>query len=131
MNPRHEERLLKALLADDALEQVREASLAGALAEIRRRRRRRTAISTVAGSLALALLVILISGQTGMTIFSRRGPVAETTRHPPAAKVKVIDDEQLFALFPEQAVALLGSPGGQRFLVLTDRSSPGAEAKKH
>jgi hypothetical protein len=37
---------------------------------------------------------------------------------PDAAKVKIITDEELFALFPNRALALIGSPGHQQLVFL-------------
>jgi hypothetical protein len=61
----------------------------------------------------------------GMVLVLRRG----SSPAPPAtgpvvalqtdtAKVKIITDEELFALFPNRAMALIGSPGHQQLVFL-------------
>jgi hypothetical protein len=93
------------------------------LALIRRRRRVAQALQLSALVLVSALAVttrllrqpkqsIVASNQTN-TI------VAPSKDQPePEPSVKTISDEELFALFPDRAVALIGAPGHQEFVVL-------------
>jgi hypothetical protein len=49
----------------------------------------------------------------------RTGEVAAVTAPEPG--VKIINDEELFALFPGRAVALIGKPGHRQFVLLDSR----------
>jgi len=116
-----ENSLLKEILKDEKLAEVRRASLDASLALIRRRRRTRHALQFG----ALALFATL-----GAEVFLRQPPrpsivasnqtneVAVPPKAQPEPPVKAITDEELFALFPDRAVALIGKPGQQEFVVL-------------
>jgi peptidoglycan/LPS O-acetylase OafA/YrhL len=117
---RHEQdRLLREILDDGDAANLRAASLARGLAFLQRRQRRRRlaqagAVSLLLGLLILGLLVHPASGP------SPAPPVVRVAMAPPpdAAKVKIITDEELFALFPNRALALIGSPGHQQLVFL-------------
>ena len=103
-------RLLGELFADENVERLRAASLAGALNVLRARRRRRAFVSGAAASLGLAVAVL---------VSTRHRPPEEVIVAPTEPKrnaVKIISDEQLLALFPDRSVALIGRPGEQRLL---------------
>jgi hypothetical protein len=46
--------------------------------------------------------------------------VASATPPTETNKVKIITDEELFALFPNRAVALIGAPGHQQLIFLNN-----------
>ena len=113
-----QDRLLDEVFTDENVEQLRAASLAGALTALRSRRRRRAYVSGAAASLALAVAVF---------VAIRHRTPEEAIVTPPAPKtnaVKIISDEQLLALFPDRSVALIGRPGEQRLVFLA-----GSEAR--
>ncbi|HVS52075.1 MAG TPA: hypothetical protein VHD62_06935 [Opitutaceae bacterium] len=114
-----QDRLLREILADEALERVRTATLAAGVAMLRRRRRRRVIAATAVASAAFALLFA--------TVMQRRlaPPAAQSTAVPTAAtpRVKWIDDDRLLALFSERGVALIGRPGEQRLVLLDSAPS--------
>ena len=113
-----QDRLLGEVLADENVERLRAASLAGALNALRSRRRRRAYVSGAAASFALAVVVF---------VSIRHRTPEETIVPPPEPKtnaVKIISDEQLLALFPDRSVALIGRPGEQRLVFLA-----GSEAR--
>jgi len=66
------------------------------------------------GLLILGLVLHLASGP------SVAPPALRVAAAPPAdtSKVKIITDEELFALFPNRAMALIGSPGHQQLVFL-------------
>jgi hypothetical protein len=132
-----QDKLLRETLTGEELSDFRKASLAGGLASVRRRRRYRRAAQ------ATAVLVLTLLVSLGIVHEHRnRAPVREvasikrTSATPApspapsteAAKVKTISDEELFALFPGRAMALVGKPGEQQFVFL-DGGAPRAMAQ--
>jgi hypothetical protein len=107
------ERLLREVVASDEIERLRATSLESMLGVARRRRRRRTWASGAAASLAVVMTIL------GLTHREARSPATVVA---PAAtlepSVKIINDDQLLALFPDRALALVGRPGDQRLLFL-------------
>jgi hypothetical protein len=114
-----ENRLLQELLSDDELNTLRHASLTRGLNALhqRRRRRRQLQVATV----LVPLLVLL-----GLLYFRPAPPPAAfASGSVPAPKVETekvqyITKEQLFALFPDRPIALIGPPGQQRFMLLDE-----------
>ncbi|HSU56854.1 MAG TPA: hypothetical protein VLT36_22535 [Candidatus Dormibacteraeota bacterium] len=122
MNKNETDRLLDALLAGDELDVFRRASLEESLAlvrgrNVRRQRIRRAALVAVL-FLALAILLKdLVPGKpTGSTRLVKR-PVSKE-------EVEIISDEQLFALFPNRPLALVGKPGQQQLVFLDELNPP-------
>ena len=127
MKPPEQSNLLKEILAGDELADFRQASLEQGLNALRRQQQRRRIVRIGTG-LMLPLVLTL-------AILSRRGPET-SNRHiastyptaaiptPPAdgRDAKFITDEELFALFPNRPMALIGKSGQQQ-LVFLDRSS--------
>jgi hypothetical protein len=132
-----QDKLLHETLTGEEVSDFRKASLAGGLAAVRRRRRFRRATQAAALA-ALTLLVALgITHQRKQEKLSREvaslKPNSATPPVSPApsdetAKVKIISDEELFALFPGRAMALVGKPGEQQ-LVFVDGGAPRAMAQ--
>jgi len=116
MKPSGHDRLLGGILADESVERLRASSLAGMLAAGRRRRRRRAIVSGATASLVIVTLAFVLlqrEPRPRATIVSDGPPPAAT-----ALRVKIINDEQLLALFPGRSVALIGTPGSQRLVFL-------------
>jgi hypothetical protein len=119
--------LLKEILAGDELADFRHASLEQGLSVIRRQQRQRRGLRFS----VLLMLPLLLT----FAILSRRSPEVSnrqiastipTTAANPAQPtdgrdVKFITDEELFALFPNRPLALVGKPGQQQ-LVFLDRA---------
>jgi hypothetical protein len=124
---RHErDQLLKEILGGDEVSRLRQASLEQGLTAIRKTRGRRRALRTGALVMLPALLAAAVlvhqwpvssgsSGSSGSSV-----PVARPTTAPPrpAASVKFITDDELFALFPDRSLALIGPPGHQQLVFL-------------
>ena len=106
-----QERLLRGILADDNVEALRAASLARGLTLLRARRRRRASVAMVASLAAIA--AALLTPRSDDRLPNER----EALSAPAATPTKIITDEQLLALFPEQSVALVGAPGTQRLIL--------------
>jgi hypothetical protein len=114
--------LLLEVLADEKLNELRSASLDQALGEMRRSRRRHRIIraaALVAVPLLLMVAVVApeISRQSeGAKLVATNVPQAAVVTEPPV--VENISDEELFALFPNRALALIGPPGRQQLVFL-------------
>lgn len=133
MNTPETDPLLRDLLADEQLDSLRRTSLESLLAEVRRTRARRLQWERL-GQATLAL--IFTAGLVWLTFSHdtrnpRPGVTAEPAKPPvgqrvavatesPERQVRIISDEELFALFPGRAMALIGPPGKQE-LVFLDR----------
>jgi len=114
-----QEQLLREILEEGEGTDFRAASLARGLDFLRRRQRRvRMAQVCAAGVLAGLLVFGLVwhpalrPGGTRMAVVTASVPPTET------AKVRIITDEELFALFPNRAMALIGPPGRQQLIFL-------------
>ena len=119
--------LLKQILADEELADLRNASLSRGLDKMRRARRVRLAMRVGAFGLVPVLLIFALT---------LRQPIRETASPQPSpgaqqakieaarsaeSNVKVISDEELFALFPDRSLALIGKPPHQQLVVLDAR----------
>ncbi len=138
MKPSDQDRLLRELFGDESLENLRQASLSGALASLRARRRRRVALTaaTAGATLLLALGLVWHGHPTRAPDTTGSKPVPPLAMNGDAARlqpqgaaaltptetndagVKIITDEELFALFPGRSMALIGRPGAQQFVFL-------------
>lgn len=116
--------LLNEILADEKLSALRRASLDAALPALRRARWQRRVVRA-----ALVCLPLLLAGAFGGRQFAGVPPVkreiqvavkaASPSAVEPPSKVKIISDEELLALFPNRAVAIIGKPGHQKFVFLS------------
>lgn len=113
--------LLKEVLSDELLAKVRRASLEEPLALIKRRRRVRHTLraASVLGLAGIGVAVLVSREPEQPEIAANHPPKMETkTEAQPEHKVRRISDEELFALFPGRAVALVGRPGQQELVFL-------------
>ncbi len=122
MNVHERNRLTKEILIGDELAAFRQRSLECGLAVLRQRRRRRQ-VARLAACLAFSALLIhgfLLERMPLEETAKTTAPglagteVASTAATQPA--VKFITDDELFALFPDRAMALIGKPGRQQVL---------------
>jgi len=116
--------LLKVVLADEQLANLRHASLNQGLDTVRRARRARRAMR-VATLALVPLLLIAVFTLHKLTQDTTKQPSAQAQRQtsvaiaqPEESGVKIISDEELFALFPGRSLALIGKPGHQQLVVL-------------
>jgi hypothetical protein len=114
-----ENRLLQELLSDDELTALRQSSLARGLGALRQRQRRRRQLWVAA---ALTPLVVLLASWHFRSMPPRAAVALIAAPPPPAeiGKVKYIDQQELFALFPNRPIALIGPPGHQQFVLLDE-----------
>jgi hypothetical protein len=119
----HDE-LLSEFLTGDELSEFRRASLELGLKALAARRTRRAVVRTCGGCsllLALAGVVLLpwLPGRwTGRRSVASPPDVVSAPAPAKASGVKFISDDELMALFPDRAVALIGKPGHQQFVFL-------------
>jgi hypothetical protein len=123
MKRRDSDPILKEILGGDDLSSLRQASLETSLAALRGRRRRHALQACgLAAAVVLITSVIVIDRTTSLRRLKNAralpslavAPAAE----PNVREVKMINDEELFSLFPGRAVALIGKPGRQEFVFL-------------
>jgi hypothetical protein len=114
--------LLKEILTDENLSALRHASLKQGLDAIRRQRRMRRAMHAGMFVLIPTLLIFTLrkpmSNSASTTSSPRVPDTTSTAITPTESGIKVISDEELFALFPGHSLALIGKPGQQELVVL-------------
>lgn len=127
MNNRHDrDQLWNDLLADAAPADLREQMLRQTVGVVRKKRRRRTATLVVGLVIPIALLLTFHApNQPAVdqpTAVAASTPKALPSQAKLASKIslkpEIISDEELFAMFPNHALALVGSPGNQQLLIL-------------
>jgi hypothetical protein len=119
MNTPEKNDLLNEVLGGDELSAFRDATLAHGLDAMRRRTRRRRQFQAVAIMAPLLALALHSHFQRAIPVVSKSAPPPS----PPLAqtgKVKYITEKELFALFPNRPIALIGEPGHQQFLLLDE-----------
>jgi len=121
-----QELLLKEILAGNELSSFRQTSVERGLAALHRRSNQRSVLR-IAALAALPLLTALAlllhssaSNARRRTLASKSASDVAPSRPREIAKVRFISDEELFALFPDRSMALIGKPGEQE-LVFLDR----------
>ncbi len=132
MNPNPHEEFIKELLTDRNLEQLRSGSLERGMALARQRRGRRRAVRVGLTAIVLAAAVTWSArfrsipaserAKTGPPEVPAAALAASQSRDPwpETTGVRQITDEELLAMFPGRAVALVGRAGDQK-LVFLDR----------
>lgn len=123
------DQLLNELFPGDDLATLRRTTLERWLAgaRLRRRRRRMRQACALTGLVLAAILGLIFTAN-----LSDRKP-RTLAGLPPAAKspvsegnesVKMLTDEELFALFPNRPLALIGKPGQQQLVLLDSIRTP-------
>jgi hypothetical protein len=131
MKRSEQDQLLKEILAGDDLSDFRRASLEQGLVAIRRQRRRRRVVRACAlVSLPFLLVLGIVIRRTLESPAERIASVNPPVTAIPAPRagsgdVKFITDEELFALFPNRLLALIGKPGQQQLVFLDKGISQG------
>lgn len=122
MRPSEQKQLLKDIIAERDLSQLSEITLQSGLMALRGHRRRRHArrILVFAGLPLVLGFAALIGLSIRHPTLARKVPKSLATMQPQNSGVKIINDDELFALFPNRSLALVGKPGQQE-LVFLDR----------
>jgi hypothetical protein len=125
MTPHEQDQLLKELLAGEEISDFRRTSLDRGIALVRlRRKRRQMAQRAVMVCVPLLLLLLLFIDQIPKLYLS--GPATSQTYQPipppvqvgDTSEIKLINDDELFALFAGRSIALIGKPGEQQLVFL-------------
>lgn len=125
MKRQEQDHLLNELLAGEEVSNFRQASLAQAQAAIRSRNQRRRAvrIGVLAALPVLGVIALVLSQSPRVAVKPTETSVPIVVQHnPKPPSVRIISDEELFALFPDRPMALIGPPGHQK-LVFLDQPS--------
>jgi hypothetical protein len=127
MTDQDKNQLLEEILGDDQLEQLRQGSLARGLKEMRRRRQR--ALAARVSMMALPALLLAVAVFYPWVQPAHRAPVPRAMALASAAssKVEYINIEQLFALFPNRPMALVGKPGHRQVIFLDEHPADGGQ----
>jgi len=118
MNTPEKNELLNEVLGGDELNAFRDATLACGLDAMRLRTRRRRQFQAVAIMAPLLVLVLHSHFQRQVPVVPKSTPASPPVAH--TEKVKYITEKELFALFPNRPIALIGEPGHQQFLLLDE-----------
>ena len=127
MTDRDKNQLLAHILGDDELHQLRQASLWRGLKEMRRRRQRAAAARASWVVLPALWLALLAFHPWLRARLKEPEPRAMSLASKAPSKVEYITAEQLFALFPNRSMALVGKPGHQQLIFLDDPSGGGQQ----
>ncbi len=125
MNHNDQDRLLTEVLTDEVLQACRLATLECGLAGMRRHRRHRRAVKVC--SVVGLVIIGAVAAVCALKLADRVDPtMAGRLAAPPNlasdsnSNLKVITDEELFALFPDRPLALVGKPGHQQLVFLDE-----------
>jgi hypothetical protein len=118
--------ILQAVLSGTETDALRQVSLARGLALLRPRRQRRRIVRL---GLVAALPLVILLGLVLLVVSPPHGGPPESSPQDSALAarsngIEYINDEQLFALFPDRALALVGKPGQQQLLFLGQARKP-------
>jgi hypothetical protein len=120
--------LLEQLIESEEVERLRRATLESGLAGLRQRRARHRVIRICAAAGLLALPVAVAFFYRDLTTrlagtAPRPAPTTAMMGPSQDQRTKIISDEELFALFPGRALALVGTPGHQQLVFLDELDS--------
>jgi hypothetical protein len=117
------DQLLGDVFDGDELNQLRQTSLSRGLKEMRRRRQ--CAVAARVSMMAIPVLLLAVVAFYPRFQQPRLTPVPTTMAFAPKgeSKVEYITADQLFALFPNRAMALVGKPGHQQLIFLDKPSA--------
>ena len=128
MNMHPHDPLLDDLLSDGIDGAAESVSLETLLSDARRVRRQRRLIRYGLGPLlavlVLAQIALFLNHSRRLTTASQSTDASNSLpQSPPAAPapIRTISDDELFALFPDRQLALIGPPGDQRLLFVDGR----------
>ena len=129
MTPHKQDQFLKELLTGEEISDFRRASIEQGITFVRVQRKRRQMAQRAAMVCVPLLLLSLFINQIPKS--SRSRPATSQAQQPispsvPVAdnlKIKLINDDELFALFAGRSIALIGKPGEQQLVFLDGRSS--------
>jgi hypothetical protein len=129
MNRSERDQLLKEVLGTDELADLREQSLQHGLQAVHRRRKQRVMLRT--GSIVILAVFCFLYFRSNQppVVTSNQNPITDTATIDKIGDIKLITDEELFALFPGRSVALIGKPGHQQLVFLNTQTQASTDQK--
>jgi hypothetical protein len=121
MTDHDKNQLLEELFGDDELNHLRQTSLLRCLQELRRRRRRGLAARVSMMALPVLLLAATVFYPRFQPPSKVTAPTSMAYSSTAKSKVEYITTDQLFALFPNRQMALVGKPDHQQLIFLDDQ----------
>jgi hypothetical protein len=120
MNRREQETILREVLGSEEELDFRRTTLeTGLKAMGQRRRRRMVRLGFLTVTPIVAALVLWFKGAVEpWATQAKRTEQAQVSAQSKNDDVKLISDQELFALFPNRPMALIGSPGHQQLVFL-------------
>lgn len=122
------DRLLDDVLSPDSSEAFRDRTLAQGLVALRRRKRQRMLTRRIGLG---AIMAIPVAGLVMLLAMTARHqtpsvvPVKSASAPPanriPGTDIRIITDDELFALFPNRPLALVGPKGHQQLIFLDEQ----------
>ena len=87
-----------------------------------RRRKQRVILRT--GSIVILAVFCFLYFRPNQppVVTSNQNPITDTATNDKIGDIKLITDEELFALFPGRSVALIGKPGHQQLVFLNTQT---------
>jgi hypothetical protein len=125
MRDRDQNQLLEDLLNDEGLNQLRQTSLSRGLQAMRGRCRRALAARISVMALPVLLLAALAYYPRFQPPHPAAAPIKMAFSSTAESKVEYITADQLFALFPNRPMALVGKPGHQQLIFLGEHPAGG------
>ena len=131
--------LLEEILSGESTNNLRERSLERTLTAVRRQRQWHNTLrgACVVGLVGLIVTVVWNKHQPSeepeIAAGSRNAGQMETAKTVPGTSIRVINDDELLAMFPGRPVALVGPPQNRQFVLLDEKklSKPGDKAPGH
>jgi hypothetical protein len=120
MKPFENDKVLREILTGDEVADFRQASLQAGLLAMRRQRLQRQVAHAAMLVLIPVFLATLWFGRTHSPRRAASSDPAIELAGQKSTSIKFISDEELFALFPNRSVALIGQPGHQQLVFLDE-----------
>jgi hypothetical protein len=122
MKRTEQDQLLESILSGPDLVEFRQTTLEHGLMQLRTQRLRRRVLRLAFACLAAGLVIPVFLGIRSTENRRERVEEKSTAMAAPSSavqsQVQFITDEQLFALFPNRHMALIGKPGEQQLVFL-------------
>lgn len=122
------EQLLNDVLSPETSEDIRTTTLDQGLTALRQRKRKRVLIQRAgicaAAAFVLIALVVSLTPSTekpSTSVAAVSVPSAPVDKTVPGTNIRIISDEELFALFPDRPLALVGPKGHQELIFLDEK----------
>jgi hypothetical protein len=120
MTPQDHDHLLGELLSGDEISAFRRGSLEKSLDYVRIHRKRRQWKRGATAGLCLVLFLSagIVWNRLSENFYSTQSRLTLRSTPETVSELKVINDEELFRLFPGRSMALIGKPGEQELVFL-------------